>query len=292
MQELLASQQADKQKLEESERQRTAAVNQYEALKTQADSVVASRVAEVRAALEKANTETMNAKDAQHADAMQKLSDELQAMQRRAAAVEGEGADVNLYDALKEEFPRDEITLVNKSTGADIIHIVKHNSRECGKILYDSRNRKIWQTKFATQLHADMVTGKATHGILTTSKFPDGGRHIDVREGVILANPARVLVLAQILREEVLRNHSQRVSTQDQAKKTAKLYVFITSDEFEHLLESLDGNDDKLLQLDEDEKKEHKKTSERRRVLTTESQRLHAKIRLDIARIIGTADAE
>ena len=137
-----------------------------------------------------------------------------------------------------------------------------------------------------------MVTEKASHAILTTSKFPDGAKHVYVCEGVILANLARVLVIAEILREEIVRNYSQRVSTQDQAKKTAKLYAFIASDEFDNLLKSLEGNDDKLLKLDEDEKKEHKKVWERRQALTNESQRLHAKMRLDIARIIGTAETE
>ncbi len=292
VQQLVASQQADKLKLEESERQRLAAVNQYEALKTQTDTIITARVAEARAALEKSNAETVNAKDAQHAEAMQKLSDQLKAVQRRIDAVEGEGADINLVDQLKEHFPEDKIRAVNKTSGANIIHVVMHNNKECGTIVYDAGNRKIWQKKFATNLHQDMVSANATHAILTTSKFPDGANHIHLCEGVIAANPARVLILAEILRDEIVRNFSQRVSTQDQTKKTAKLYAFITSDEFNNLFDSLEGTDDKLLQLDEDEKKDHKKVWERRRALTTESQRLHAKIRLQIARIVGTAETE
>ena len=292
VQQLAASLEADKLKLEESERQRLAAVNQYEALKTQANTIVATRIAEARAALEKSNTEAQNLKDAQHAEAMQKVSDQLRVLQRRVDAVEGEGADINLLDELKEKFPQDSIKGVNKTSGANIIHVVMHNNKECGTIVYDAGNRKLWQKKFATNLHQDMVSANATHAILTTSKFPDGANHIYLCEGVIAANPARVLILAEIFRDEIIRNYSQRVSTQDQTKKTAKLYAFITSDEFNNLFGSLEGTDDKLLQLDEDEKKEHKKVWERRRGLTTESQRLHAKIRLQIARIVGTAEAE
>jgi hypothetical protein len=99
-------------------------------------------------------------------------------------------------------------------------------------------------------------------------------------------------VLAEIIRDEIIRNFSQRVSEHDRSKKTEKLYNFMTSEQFINLLESLDGNDDKLLQLDEDEQKVHKRTWEARRRLTTSSQRLHANLRIEVARIVGTAEVE
>jgi hypothetical protein len=289
---LTAAREADALKVTEAEQKRLAAVSQFEALKAQTEVIAAARAAEVRAALEKASAEAMNAKDAQHAEAMQKVSDQLTAMQRRVESVEGEGADIDLFETLKEQFPKDEITRINKSDGANIIHTVKHNKKECGKIVYDTRNRNIWQTKFATKLHDDMVTAKAMHAILTTSKFPTGFRQIHLCEGVIAANPARALVLAEIIRDEIVRNFSQRVSELDRSKKTTKLYDFITSEQFSNQLDSLDGNDDKLLKLDEEEQKVHKRTWESRHRITTSSQRLHANLRIEVARIVGTAEAE
>jgi hypothetical protein len=137
-----------------------------------------------------------------------------------------------------------------------------------------------------------MVSAKATHAILTTSKFPKDVRHIHLCEGVIAANPSRVPVIAHILRDEMIRNHSQRVSEMDQSKKTARLYAFINSDPFRNMLDALEGNDDKLLALDEEEQADHRKMWDRRRRLTTASQRLHGTLRLEIARIIGTQDTE
>ena len=289
---LAAAREADELKIAEAEQKRLEAVSQFEALKAQTETIAAARAAEVRAALEKANADVIKAKDAQHAEAMQKVSDQLTAMQRRVESVEGEGADIDLYESLKEQFSKDEIVRVNKSDGANIIHTVKHNKKECGKIVYDSRNRNIWQTKFATKLHYDMVTAKAMHAILTTSKFPTGVRQVHLCEGVIAANPARALVLAEIIRDEIVRNFSQRISEHDRSKKTAKLYDFITSEPFINLLASLDGNDEKLLQLDQEEQKVHKRTWETRHRLTTSSQRLHANLRIEVARIVGTAEAE
>jgi hypothetical protein len=289
---LVAAQQVDKLKLEETEQRRLAALSQYETLKTQTETIAAARAAEARAALEKSNAEAMKVKDAQHATAMQKVSEELKKMQRHVADVEGEGADVNLYDELRKNFPKDHITPVNKSSGANIIHVVKHKGKECGKIVYDARNRNIWQATFATKLRSDMLAEKAQHAILTCSKFPSGVRQIHLCEGVIALNPARAVVLAQILRDEIISGHVARVSEHDQSKKTAKLYTFITSDQFEKLLGSLEGNDEKILQQIEDERKLHKNIWDKRWNLATESQRLHGNLRAVVARIIGTDGTE
>jgi len=289
---MVAAQEESRLKFEDLERQRIAAVGQLEALKANQEALVAQRTGEVRASLEKDKVAEIDALKAQHNEETQKLADQMQAMRRQLDTEEGEGANLNLIDALKEKFPKDDITRVNKTNGADIIHVVKHNKKECGKIVYDSRNRNLWQATFATNLRNDMVTAKAQHAILTTSKFPTGIRQVHLCEGVIVANPARVLALAELLRDEIVQNHSRRMSEEDRDRKTAKLYDFIASDQFDDLLGSLDGNDEKLLQLDEEEQKAHKALWEKRRRLTTSSQRLHANLRIEIDRIIGTADAE
>jgi hypothetical protein len=289
---LLAAQQAGQIKYEESERLRLEANNQLKAQAAQTAALADARVAEARVAFEKAYAEKDNAKDALHAETMQKVSEELKELRNRLGEVEGEGADIKLYDLLKEQFPEDAITRINKTGGADIIHTVKYNKRECGKIVYDGRNRKIFKTEFATNLRKDMIAAKATHAILTTRKFLGGAKHVDICEGVIAANPALVAVLAQIFRSEIVRNFTQRVGAQDQARKTAKLYAFITSDDFGMTLESLEQNDEKMLKIDEDEKEQHKRVWGRRRTLVLESQRLHARVKVDVERIIGTVETE
>jgi len=289
---LQATQEADKKKLQEAEKQKAEAVNQFEALKTQTETIATARAAEVREALEKDTADKMKAKDAEHAASIQKLSDQLTAAQRQLANVDGEGEDVDLLEDLKEAFPNDEIVGINKKDGATIIHTVKHNKKICGKIVYDSRNRKIWQDKFAHGLHEDMVNAQAMHAILITTKFPRGAQLVHKVDGVLLVRPACAVVIAELLREEVFRNFSQRVSDEDRSKKTMKLYDFITSEQFVNVLESLDANVDKLVEIEEEDRKRHKKASESREKLYMGSRRLHAKLRLDVARIVGTADTE
>src|SRR5258705_5241010 len=281
-----------RRRIAESEEKRLQAVNQLETLKAQTETIATARAAEARQAIEKDNAEKMKTKDTEHAAAMQKLSDQLAALQRKLDGVEGEGEDVDLLEALKEAFPSDEISSVDKKDGANIVRTVKHNKKICGKIVYDSRNRKIWQDEFANNLHDDMVNAQAIHAILTTTKFPKGARQIHVVGGVVLVHAVNAIVIAELLREEVVRNFSQRMSDEDRSKKTMKLYDFITSEQFGNVLDSLDANVNKLIKIQEEDRKRHKKASESREELYLGSRRLHAKLRLDVARIVGTAETE
>jgi Uncharacterized protein conserved in bacteria (DUF2130) len=172
------------------------------------------------------------------------------------------------------------------------IHTIKHGKKVCGKIVYDCRNRKIWQDKFATPLHNDMVSAGAMHAILATTKFPKKGQQVCKAQGIILVHPGRVVVIADILREEVIRNFAQRVSDEDRSKKTAKLYDFITSEQFGNVLESLDENVNQLIKNEEDDRKRHKKASETREQHYLKARRLQAKLRADVGRIVGTLDTE
>jgi hypothetical protein len=289
---LQAEQQAAKLKLQQAEQLKAAAEEQVAKLKADQDAMVKARADEARAALETAKADEINALSAKHAQDTQKLSDQMAAMQRQLEAVEAEGADIKLIDVLKKTFPKDTITAINKTQGADISHVVMHNKKPCGTILYDSRNRNQWRANFAVSLREDMVTAKAAHAILTTSKFPAGVRHVHVCEGVVVAGLARVEAIAQVLRDVMVSNYTQRVSQEGRDAKTAKLYDFIASDAFDNALDSLASNDGKLLELDEEEQRTHKKVWEKRRVLTTNSQKLHGKLRVDVDRIIGTGESE
>ena len=156
---VLAAQEADKKKLQEAEQQRLEAVTQYQTLKGQTDTIVTARVAEARTALGKSNAEANGVRDAQHAGPCRscRAVDGFAAPRRRRG--ERRRRHPNLSDELQEAVSkRDEITRGrSKSSDANIIHVIKQRGKECGKIVYDDRNRKIWQDKFATQLRKDMV---------------------------------------------------------------------------------------------------------------------------------------
>ncbi len=81
---------------------------------------------------------------------------------------------------------------------------------------------------------------------------------------MIVANPARVIALVQLLRSQMLRMHKLRLSNQQRKKKTERLYEFLTSEHGTQLLDRADELVEKLLQIDVEEVKAHRKVWENR----------------------------
>jgi hypothetical protein len=289
---MTAAQEASTLRLQGLQEAKATADAQIQSLKDEREATIAARTTEIRTAMENSKAAEINALAAKHAEEAAKLSAQIGALQKRIDSEAGEGADINLFEELKAAFPEDDISKIAKSAGADIVHIVKHNKQVCGKILYDSRNRNLWRTEYAATLQKDMITEKADHAILTTNKFPAGVKQLCIAEGVVVANLARVAVLVEILREEIISHHSQNGSAQDREQKAANLYSYIASDAFAKFLKSLDGNDEKLLALEEEERAAHTKMWEKRGRMLKETQRLHGNLRTGIDRIIGTSSQD
>jgi hypothetical protein len=247
-----------------------------------------------REILEKDKIAAVNAERAKNLEKQMKLEEQLQDVQRRLqkkpADEHGEGAELELVELLRAAFPDDRIRRVEKGAmGADIVHDVVENGKVCGKIVYDRKNRSDWKTKYATKLRDDQIAEKADHAILSTNKFPDGEQQFCVREHVILACPARVRWLAELVRERIIQMHELRVSNEARDEKTAELYAFINSEHCRQLLDSIETLVKKLEEIDVAEQNAH------RRVWINRGERLKSVLkangvfRFEIDRIVGTA---
>src|SRR5262249_12094228 len=75
-------------------------------------------------------------------DKLQKKVDALtRQLQQKTANELGDGAEIDVFEALRTAFARDEITRVKKGQpGADIRQEVLHKGASCGTILFDSKN--------------------------------------------------------------------------------------------------------------------------------------------------------
>jgi hypothetical protein len=112
--------------------------------------------------------------------------------------------------------------------------------------------------------------------------------HLD--QGVIVACPARVVTLAQLLRRHVLQLHELQVSAQQREAKTEKLYKFIASEHCRQLLDSVEKLVDDLMGLDIKEQSAHKALWEKRGRMLTSVLKAHGDFCSALERIIGTAD--
>jgi hypothetical protein len=256
----------------------------------------ANEINHQREVLEKGKIASVNAERAKNLETQMRLEEQLQDMQRRLQKKtpdeHGEGAERELFELVKAAFPDDRIRRVEKGAmGADIVHAVVENGKVCGKIVYDRKNRGNWKTEYATKLRADQIAEKADHAILSTNKFPDGEQQICMREHVILACPARVPVLAQLLREHIIQTHKLRVSNEASDEKTAELYAFVTSERCRQLLDSIETLVKKLEEIDVAEQKVHSGVWKKRGELLKSVLKANGVFCFEIDRIVGTAQA-
>ena len=247
-----------------------------------------------REALEKDKIAAVNAERAKNLETRMNFEEQLQDMQRRLqkkpADEHGEGAELELFELLKAAFPDDRIRRVEKGAmGADIVHDVVENGKVCGKIVYDRKNRSDWKTKYATKLRDDQIAEKADHAILSTNKFPEGEDQLCMREHVILACPARVRWLAELLRGHIILTHELRVSNEARDDKTAELYAFINSERCRQLLDSIETLVKKLEEIDVAEQKAHSGVWKKRGELLKSVLKANGVFCFEIDRIIGTA---
>ena len=204
------AEQAAAQKVAEAEAKKQQALEQVQTITAEHEEQLSERIAETREVLARDKAEALVAAKAASDAETRKLTDKLVAMQRqleKQRAVElGEGAEVKLFDDLKAAFPSDNIRRVQRgASGADILHTVIHNGHDCGTIVYDSKNTGAWRNDYIAKLISDQTVAKADHAILSTLKFPAGASQLEVRDGVVVVNPARAVAIAGIIRRHMLQ---------------------------------------------------------------------------------------
>jgi hypothetical protein len=278
-------------KLAEAEQAKAAALAQAAALKAEQDAAVAERVAQMQETLQRERDATVLAERAKVLKLQSELADMQRKLEGKSAHELGEGSEVDLFEQLRTAFEGDRIQRVPKGVnGADVIHEVIHNNKVCGKIIYDAKNRDAWQNGFATKLRADKLAQGADHAILSSNKFPRDKSQIHCQDGVIVANPARVLAIVEILRDQLVRMHELRISNEERGHKTVALYAFITSEPFKQLVEQVEAQAGKMLDLDTKEQEAHRRIWDQRGKLIRSVQKARADLTFEIDRIIGTAE--
>ena len=288
-------------RLAQAEQAKTAAGEEIAALRADQQAAVEKRVTEAVEGLQRKAEDLQREKDAavlaertKAFEDQQRLQAKLQDMQRqlekKSAHELGEGSEVDLFEQLREAFANDRISRVGKGVnGADVIHEVVHNGKVCGKIVYDSKNRNAWQNEFVVKLRADKIAQAADHAILSSNKFPKDTAQVHYQDGVIIALPARVVAVVHMLRDQVVRMHELRVSKEGREQKSMALYAFITSEHCRQLIEQVETQAGKMIELDSKEQEAHRRLWDQRKKLINTVQKARSDLSFEIDRIIGTA---
>lgn len=281
-------------RVEASDTARRHALDELAALRLAQEATVAARVAEVREAAERSAIAAVQAEQAKAFDDKQRLQAKIMELQRqlesKTAQELGDGPEVDLYEVLKAEFPEDRISRVAKgAAGADVHQDIYHNGRFSGRIVYDSKNRSAWRNDYVTKLRQDQIDANADHAVLSSKVFPSGVHELHLQDGVLVVAPARVVVIAHLLRRHVVQGHALRQGNEARAQKTEALYAFILSERCGHLLASIETGTDSMVELDHKEQRAHQATWKRRGELIRTVQKAHGDLTFEIDRIIGTA---
>jgi uncharacterized protein DUF2130 len=255
-------------------------------------------LAEQREALEKDRDRQLLKRDAdfnrERESYQKKFKVMEQQLQKKTANDLGDGAEIDLFEALRAAFLDDRIVRVRKGqAGADILCEVLYKGQGCGQIIIDSKNRQGWQNSYVSKLHQDQLEAKAEHAILATTVFPAGKKEMCIESDVIVVNPSRVVHIVHFLRQAMITMHVRGLSMKERAGKMGKLYSLITSESYTRKFAEAGRLTQDILDLDVEEKKAHDKIWKTRGSAAIRINNVLREIETEIAGVIeGVDDAE
>jgi len=182
------------------------------------------------------------------AQLQKKLSDAIKANEDMARKLEqgsqqaqGEVLELKLETALKTEFTSDEILPVPKGmSGADIIQKVFNSSgRECGQIIWESKNTKGWSEGWVQKLKDNQRAIKADISVIVSTTVPEGVSGFMNRDGVWICEANMALPLATALRTILVAVKRERTVLSGKEEKKEILFDYITGVQFRQRVEAI-----------------------------------------------------
>ncbi len=167
--------------------------------------------------------------------AMKRQIDEL----KRKAEVgsqeaQGEALEGALQDVLQQTFPFDAFEEVKKGArGADIIQRVHNRTgKECGTILWESKNTKDFQKPWIEKLKKDQQDANASIAVIMSVALPKEIESFGIYEGVWVSDYKSVVGLATALRHGLIEVARQKLVTAGRDSVKDVIYEYVTGNEF------------------------------------------------------------
>lgn len=182
-------------------------------------------------------------KDKQLNDLRKQVEEMKRKVEQGSMQLQGEVQELAIEGILTELFPSDEIKEVPKGKkGADSVQIVKNYAGvECGKIIYESKRTKTFNSKWIEKLKADQLHESADIAVLVSEVLPDMKEKIMLNEGVWICDYHSFKGLALALRESLIKITSVLETQKNKGDKIIMLYNYLTGNEFKMQLEAIIG---------------------------------------------------
>ncbi len=179
-------------------------------------------------------------KDKVIADLRRQLEEAVAKAQQGSQQTQGEVAELDLEQQLRQAFPKDEIEPVAKGQrGADVLQrVVDPRGQVCGTIIWERKNAKNYSETWVPKLRQDQRANRAEVAVLVTPALPKDLTVFGQRAGVWVTVPGAAIPLAEALRGGLLEAARVRVATEDQAGKQVALVAYVSSKEFQQRIEA------------------------------------------------------
>ncbi len=171
-----------------------------------------------------------------------KLTEEMKRKQEQGSMqLQGEVQELAIEEWLMAQFPLDTIEEIKKGArGGDCIHIVNTRTRQnCGKIYYESKRTKDFQSGWIEKFKADMREKGADVGVLVTEAMPAGFNRMGIMDGVWVCSYDEFKGLCAVLRESLIQLNTAITSQENKGDKMHMLYDFLTSTTFRMQVEAI-----------------------------------------------------
>ncbi len=175
-------------------------------------------------------------------DDQRKLADEMRRKAEQGSMqLQGEVQEILLEEILREHFPYDSISEVGKGVeGADCMQTVRNQlGSECGKIIFESKRTKAFNSAWITKLKADMRNRQADVAILVTGIYPKEMSCFGEKDGIWICSFSEVVALTTALRHTIIRIAETQKAEENKGEKMQMLYSYLTGIEFRQQIETI-----------------------------------------------------
>lgn len=179
--------------------------------------------------------------------AIEALKRDAEEMKRKAEQgsmqAQGEAAEVVLRQDLVAAFVNDQIVDVKTGKrGADILQRVRSaRGRDCGSILWESKDTKTWQAAWLAKLERDRLAAGADLAVLVSRIFPKEHADADSFQhgNIWVVTPQLAVVIGSVLREILLQLSNQKAAQLGRQNRSQLLFDLISDRAFAGKFENI-----------------------------------------------------
>lgn len=175
-------------------------------------------------------------------ETMQKKIEELNnKLQLTSQQLQGEVQELLLEEKLQQRFPLDRIEPVPKGIrGADVIQeVFDRTGTMCGKIIWESKRTKDWNSDWIQKLKEDQGEIGAEIAIIVTQAMPKDISSIGLLDGVWVCDFNSCIGLAMSLREHLIQLRTFKEAMIGKETKMEQIYNYICSEQFAQKIKAI-----------------------------------------------------